>query len=256
MKIGEKTVERWLNLVLLTSAACFFVFVLWEVGKRENALQNMPMNAEDVFVSEGNGFDGIDVSHHQGVIEWPAVAAEGKVKFVYVKATEGSTHVDPFYRRNVEGAREQGIRVGSYHFLTSLSDVVSQFVNFSREVKREEQDLLPMVDVEWSGMTGWTPRQVQDSLMLFAYLVQEFYGVLPVIYADAKFYGERLTPWFDDYPLFIAHYKDYPPVVEKAHRLYLWQRDEHGRVAGIEKEVDLDVLTKGTSLEDIMMEGE
>ena len=45
-------------------------------------------------------------------------------------------------------------------------------------------------------------------------------------------------------------------MVEKAHRLYLWQRDEHGRVAGIEKEVDLDVLTKGSSLEDIMMEGE
>ncbi|MCR5131619.1 MAG: glycosyl hydrolase family 25 [Prevotella sp.] len=236
----------------MAGALCFIVFVFWQVIRRENALEQLDATI-GVFESPEGAFDGIDVSHHQGFIDWTSVAAEGKVKFVYVKATEGSTLVDPSYRENVEGARKQGILVGSYHFLSSLSDVVGQFINFSREVKREEQDLLPMIDVEWSGMSQWTPRQMQDSLALFAYLVQEYYGVQPLIYADAKFYGQRLTPRFDDFPLFIAHYREFPPVVEKAHRLYLWQRDEHGRVAGIEKDVDLDVLTKGTTLSDIMI---
>ena len=44
--------------------------------------------------------DGIDVSHHQGLIDWEAVSAT-KVQFVFLKATEGSTHVDRRFARNL-----------------------------------------------------------------------------------------------------------------------------------------------------------
>lgn len=197
-------------------------------------------------------YDGIDVSHHQGHIDWNAVATDTMLQFVYVKATEGSTHIDSLYQANVRGARRVGLMVGSYHFLTSHSQIVDQFLNFSEQVSMDEQELLPMVDVEWQGVSGWTAAQLQDSLALFCWLVKDAYGVAPVIYADARFFRERLAPRFNDYPLFIAHYHHQQPVVGGAARHVLWQRSEHGRVAGIEKDVDLDVFVPGCSIADIL----
>lgn len=197
-------------------------------------------------------YDGIDVSHHQGIIDWPTVATDQKIKFVYVKATEGSTHVDSRYQANIREARKAGLLVGAYHFLTSKSPIFEQFYNFQKQLEMSQQDLLPMVDVEWMGVSGWTGAQLQDSLSLFVRLVYEYYGCDPVIYADAKFYKEYLGGWFHRYPLFIAHYHESQPEVEGASRYYIWQRDEHGHVAGIQKDVDLDVFTEGTTLDDII----
>ena len=45
---------------------------------------------------------GIDVSHHNGEINWKQVP---DVEFVYIKATEGATFVDPMYQQNIKGAR-------------------------------------------------------------------------------------------------------------------------------------------------------
>lgn len=201
---------------------------------------------------DGLHYDGIDVSHHQGHIDWNVVATDTMLQFVYVKATEGSTLVDSRYRANVSGARRAGLMVGSYHFLTSRSLIVDQFLNFSEQVDMSEQELLPMVDVEWQGVSGWTTAQVQDSLALFCWLVKDAYGADPVIYADARFFRERLAPRFNDYPLFIAHYHRQQPVVRGAGRHVLWQRSEHGRIPGIEKDVDLDAFTAGCSIADIL----
>ena len=97
--------------------------------------------------------DGIDVSHHQGLIDWEAVSAT-KVQFVFLKATEGSTHVDRRFARNLRGARRVGIPVGAYHFLNAKSTIASQFANFYEHASPSELDLLPVVDVEWSGVRG------------------------------------------------------------------------------------------------------
>lgn len=202
---------------------------------------------------KGGPCDGIDVSHHQGYIDWNAVARDTMVQFVYLKATEGSTHVDRYYARNMAGARRAGLPVGSYHFLTSKSNIVSQFLNFYEHARPEEQDLLPVIDVEWSGTGDWSVSQLQDSLSLFAHLTEEYYHCKPIIYADMKFYEQYLKGRFNDYPLFIAHYKKSQPQLNEAGRYYLWQRDDHGRVPGIGKDVDFDVFTTGSSLSDILL---
>src|SRR5687768_3711582 len=60
---------------------------------------------------------GIDVSHHQGVIEWSLLSGQG-VDFAYIKASEGGDFVDPAFARNWDGAGRAGIRRGAYHFFT------------------------------------------------------------------------------------------------------------------------------------------
>ncbi|MBQ1970511.1 MAG: hypothetical protein II221_04880, partial [Paludibacteraceae bacterium] len=73
---------------------------------------------------------GIDVSHYQGRINWEIVAHNKDIRFVYVKATEGSGYVDDYYLRNLYGAKQAGIPVGVYHFYRPTASVLTQLENF------------------------------------------------------------------------------------------------------------------------------
>ena len=59
---------------------------------------------------------GIDLSHYQGEVFWEAVGDNSKMAYVYLKATEGGTRIDPTYKKNIELAHRYGLKVGSYHF--------------------------------------------------------------------------------------------------------------------------------------------
>src|SRR6266542_2456790 len=63
----------------------------------------------------GYPMTGIDVSNHQGVINWTSVGAAG-AKFSYAKATEGVRFVDGYFDANNQGARTNGLFAGAYHF--------------------------------------------------------------------------------------------------------------------------------------------
>ena len=62
---------------------------------------------------------GIDVSHHQGSIDWSAVAGDD-VGFAFIKATEGGDHIDRRFEENWIGAAKAGIPRGAYHFFTPM----------------------------------------------------------------------------------------------------------------------------------------
>ena len=147
-------------------------------------------------------YDGIDVSDHQRDIDWATVASDKRIKYVYIKATEGVTYQSRRYRTNLEQARKHGLKVGSYHFMRTGSSVHAQFENFRRVVKKNEQDLLPLIDIEVS--QGWTNQQVRDSVKVFADLIEQHYGCKPMIYTSAYFYNNILGRAFSEYPLFIA----------------------------------------------------
>ena len=149
-------------------------------------------------------YNGIDVSKHQGRIDWERVAADKKIQFVYIKATEGATHVDKAYERNIAQARRAGLKVGSYHFFTSYKSARAQFDNFKRYVDKDEQDLLPMVDVEEAGNRGARRSVLQAHLQEFMDLVRGEYGKYPLLYSQYKFYNTLLAPEFNRYYIFIA----------------------------------------------------
>ena len=198
-------------------------------------------------------YDGIDVSKYNGVIKWQQVAENKNIKFVYVKATEGSSRTDSRYRKNIEGAKAQGLLVGSYHFLTYKTPIREQFENFRRQARKAEQDLIPVLDVEQTGIKGkWTPKQLQDSVALFASLVKRHYGKLPVIYSGEKFYECNLSPALDGHYLFIANYNCRPDLAGKA-KHNLWQFSERGHVKGIGEYVDLIRLENQTQLDQLKL---
>ncbi len=99
---------------------------------------------------------GIDVSHHQGEIDWPAVAADG-ISFAYIKATEGGDHIDRRFAENWAGARAAGLRVGAYHFFTLCRPGAEQADNLLSTMPAGEADLPVAVDFEYPGNCAARP---------------------------------------------------------------------------------------------------
>ena len=103
--------------------------------------------------SAPNYASGIDASHWQGTIDWTQVAGGGK-KFVFLKATEGTTYADPTFAGNRSGARAAGVKVGAYHFArpdATPGDAVAEARWFLSNVSFASNDLRPVLDIEVNG---------------------------------------------------------------------------------------------------------
>jgi lysozyme len=264
-KAKAKRRKRWKKVrtaalaILLTLALLLVIIALFA----PNLLQRFASPEKDLgkgvtYLQTGNphlrlDYDGIDVSRHQGIIDWQRVAEDTCVQFVYIKATEGRTLIDKNYLQNVAGARKAGIPSGSYHYMTSQSSAVDQFRNFYGVVDRRLQDIIPMIDIEEEGVKGWSRQEIQDSLARMIQLIEQHYHCTPIIYTYTKFYNENLAPRFNSYQLFLARYNIYEPVVSGAGNHNIWQHSDQGIIDGINTPVDLDVFAEDTTLDDIKM---
>lgn len=100
---------------------------------------------------------GIDVSNHQGDIDWRRVAHDD-IHFAYIKATEGGDWVDQRFAGNRAGAADAGIDRGAYHFFTLCRSGTQQAANFLRTVP-PDAELAPALDLELAGNCGRRPDQ-------------------------------------------------------------------------------------------------
>ena len=194
-------------------------------------------------------YDGLDVSKHQGNINWEELKKYDKIKYVYIKATEGSNHEDAKYKENIKNARKNGFKVGSYHFFRTTSSARTQAINFLQVANRNEQDLIPVIDVEEN--KNWSKDQLRDSVKVFVDIVEDYYGCKPMIYASETFFNRHLGLAFKDYPLFIAKYSDVNPNVNI--KWILWQFSECGKFKGVKDNlVDMSRFNKGFTIENIL----
>ena len=194
---------------------------------------------------------GIDVSAHQGRIDWRRVA-QTRVTFVYVKASEGASFVDPRYKENIKGAREAGLKVGAFHFFRTTSGAHDQFDNFIKTIGDDTLGLIPVLDVEEK--KNYNSQQLRDSVRVFVDLVKQHFGCEPMIYTGHRFYMDYLGKSINDCKLFVAQYVtslDRKPDVDR--KWDLWQFTESGSVSGIHGYVDLNVLGDKVKLEDLML---
>lgn len=185
---------------------------------------------------------GIDVSHHQGEIDWEAVKATDKqeypIRFVFMKATEGGDHKDRLFADNFRHAREVGLVRGAYHFYNPNTDPIRQADFFISQVKLETGDLAPVLDIERKPRSK---AQLQADLVKFLNRLEQHYGVKPIIYTSYKYRLHYLdTPELSSYPLWIAHY--YVDALSYDGPWQFWQHTDYGTVPGIEENVDLNVF--------------
>lgn len=179
---------------------------------------------------------GIDLSHYQGEVFWEHVGDNSKMAYVYLKATEGSTHIDKTYERNIDLAHKYGLKVGSYHFFRPKTELDKQLENFKSQCRPGDQDLIPMIDIETTG--GLKTEEFRDSLLKFLELVEKAYHQKPLLYTYTNFYNKHLVGAIDDYKLMIAQYTDQEPVLSDDRDYIMWQYTSKGRINGINTYVD------------------
>lgn len=80
---------------------------------------------------------GIDVSEHNGRIDWKTIKEAG-IEFVMVRTGYGKSYRDPMFEENVQGAHEQGLQVGAYHYSYALtaSDAVKEAISCKNIIER------------------------------------------------------------------------------------------------------------------------
>jgi lysozyme len=196
---------------------------------------------------------GIDVSHHQKNINWSKVKywSGNKIQFVYVKATEGGTYIDKNYQQNIKGARSNNLLVGSYHYFRTSSSVEDQFKNFINNVDKSKQDLIPLVDVEEK--RNWNDSEFHKNFQEFLDMVENHFGQKPMIYTVNSFYNRHLSGKYKSYHFLIGRYGENSPNMKDKSNWTIWQFSEKGKIDGIPKPVDIDVINKTYSLQDLLL---
>jgi lysozyme len=179
---------------------------------------------------------GIDVSHHQGSIDWKAVKKSG-IGFAFIKATEGGTVVDSMYAGNWLAMKEAGIVRGAYHFFRAAQDPGRQARNFLKVVMLEPGDLPPVLDLE---IDDHIPKgAVIDRALAWLEAVEGELKRRPLIYTGPAFMNGLRTEKFGGYPLWIANYGVQTPKIPFGWKEWsFWQYSETGSVKGIKGSVD------------------
>lgn len=233
--------------VVLIVAGYVFFFYYFFVNPFSFRWQAIYGEAND---PEGFEIRGIDISHYQDRIDWErlrnANVQRVPLRFVFVKATEGVSMIDENFSDNFYQARQNDLIRGAYHFFVPDADARKQARFFLKQVHLEEGDLPPVLDVEKVGRLS--SEQLRKAVRIWLEIVEEHYGVKPILYTGASFKKKYLNDSiFNQYPYWIAHYYVEKPTYEGSWKF--WQYTDFGKIDGIQGNVDCNIFNG--SLQDL-----
>ena len=196
---------------------------------------------------------GVDVSNYQGIIDWKRLETQN-VSFAFIKATEGSGHVDESVRRNLNDAAETDIKLSAYHFFSFDSPGETQAANFISVVSRNDIDMPPVVDVEYyADKKSNKPSYEETEAILRPLLedLEEYYGEKPIIYTTFPVYRRYIRESFGDYPLWIRSVNMEPDLLDWK----FWQYCDSGRLDGYDGDEEcIDFNVYNGSMEEFIEE--
>lgn len=155
---------------------------------------------------------GVDVSSHQGNVDWAEVKHEG-YSWMVAKATEGTYYPNPFYQDAVLNANKVGLVRGAYHFLTN-GDPEKQLDNFFSVAGDDFEGKLLMVDVEALSYSGVDYSPTFKEVEAFIRGLREKIGEHPILLYSGAWYWQgflgnpSLTNLVDNYQVQVwdSHY--------------------------------------------------
>jgi len=245
-----KSKTRVISIVVLAVATVLVVLAFLLIL----AVRHKVIFVNDYFVSSSD-VRGVDISGHQVEVDLKKLAGQN-IQFVYIKATEGSSYVDNYFEKNWANAAEAGIPAGAYHYFSYDADGESQAYNFITSVGEDLTGrLIPAVDMEYAGENSRPPEKtaVVEELKKFNAVIEEAYGVKPIIYAQKDYYDKYLKDDFADYPRWVRSVY-YPASWDNGDDWLVWQYKDRGELEGYsggEKYIDLNVLNRKHSLDEL-----
>lgn len=226
--------KKWLAL---TAAALVMVAVFLLLVRNGIIEMNHPSESE-------YPVRGVDVSHYQGEIDFIRLEQQG-MRFAFIKATEGSTHVDDMLEQNLAAVQESSMRFGLYHFFSFDSPGSTQAENFIANVPAIEGMLPPVIDVEFYGdYSFWRAPEsemVERQLRDMVDVLEQAYGRKPIIYCTLSAYQRYIKEAFGDCDLWIRSVYWQPDV-----DWIFWQYTDKAQLDGYEGEepcIDVNVFS-------------
>ena len=213
---------------------------------------------EDGFSSDSRGrllyegaktLTGIDVSEHQGDIDWAKVAADGvdfaMIRLGYRGSTKGQLYLDEYFLKNIAGANAAGVKAGVYFYSQAIDP---------REAEEEARYVLEHIEgykvdfpvvFDWEIVGGSSARTYSVSRRTLCRCARAFcdavkaQGYQPMIYFTRYLgYRKYILRDLTDYGFWYAEYGDRPRF---AFDFDMWQYSETGQVSGIDGDVDLNI---------------
>jgi GH25 family lysozyme M1 (1,4-beta-N-acetylmuramidase) len=193
---------------------------------------------------------GIDVSYHQGDIDWEKVKSSG-VEFVYIRcgyrgyASEGALKEDSKFEEYYKGAKKAGLDVGVYFFAQAVNErEAKEEADFVLSLLKGKKLDLPVVydpetvgakDARTNSVTG---EQFTANSLAFIKRVEEK-GFKSALYANMIWQAKKLD--MTKLTGVEMWYADYEPLPQSPYDFKTWQYSATGRIPGIKGDVDLDL---------------
>lgn len=198
-------------------------------------------------------YRGIDVSNWSGYINWREVRDAG-IEVAIIQASEGTFYRDPYLHEFYNGAKENGIKVGFYHFFNPGSSPTpsEQARYFVDTIRGLDSDLKLVLDLEQTG--GLDNYEVTRQAIEFLEEVRNYSGLEVAVYTYTNFAQYNLYEGLglSEYPLWIAQLSEGGPSPNPiwGNKYVAWQYSDTGRVRGINASTDLDLVYDGMFLDD------
>ncbi|MGP1544220.1 MAG: GH25 family lysozyme [Candidatus Fimenecus sp.] len=212
----------------------------------------IPQNA----VGKGSVLSGIDLSNHNGDVDFKAVKKAG-TDFVFLRAIcrgygQGTIIYDTKFEEYYYQAKSVGLKIGVYCFSQALNEAeaIEEAELTVKRLESKQIDLPVVMDYEWNGIYDggrlWTAQLSKQAMtnnaLAFINRVKEL-GYQPAVYASASFLLYNL-----DYKqvesvakIWLAHYlNDNQDRTYYPGRVDYWQYSEQGTVPGINRKTDLN----------------
>lgn len=202
--------------------------------------------ANEMFQNEGTHSNGIDVSAHQGRINWAQVAASG-VQFAIIRCgfrgqTAGSIYEDAYFKTNVAGAAANGIKVGIYFYSTAVNEneALEEAAWVVKKISTYRITYPVVYDFEDFGAyrcAGVGGAQATSNALTFLNFVRAN-GYEPMMYANKSDITTRMSRGSFNCKFWLAHYTS---QTDYKGSFNMWQYTSRGSVPGIAGNVDMNV---------------
>ncbi|MBR3255559.1 MAG: LysM peptidoglycan-binding domain-containing protein [Clostridia bacterium] len=232
--IKTKTLKIILLFLLLCISSCTYIYAL---------------TPRDELI-----YEGVDVSNWQGNINFAEVKNAG-IEIVYIKASEGTTFVDPYLESNYANAKANGLKVGFYHYLTatSVEGAIRQANFFASVIAGKEVDCRLAMDYEEFFGEGKT--EINEIAVAFIERLRQITGKDVIVYSNLNnirnTFGDDVALEGD---LWVAYYSNPNNLinVNSSWETYIGiQYTSSGRVPGISGNVDRDRFSKEILMDEI-----
>ena len=253
-------------------------FVGWDGGDSENTSPSsqsggqLTQAAEAILTSKNrldqlNSVYGIDVSYAQKGFNWSNAvnspnADDPKIKFAFIKATQGTKLIDSQVKIHANGAKSQGLKIGFYHYAQQYSgddpvtDAKAQAAHFINTVNTVPQkpDFPLIVDLEdYDGKNEtrrWSKIKKNNDLWIDTFIKElKNANYNTILYGGKSWFETNTSNTFGSHPLWHAQYPKMPEVTNPTiangwNDWSIWQFSSSGRPYGYSNDVDINMMRK------------